>query len=79
MSNCPDAIRNPATLAQAKKRWNSHTKHVLSSIGRACAKTHAVWCVQPDGTPVMTIGEHAAFRFAFWRDENGNVWSEQLD
>lgn len=68
----------PATMAQARKRWSSHTKQVLSSIGRACASTKTVWSTRGDGVPVVTIGEYGAFSFAFHVSQYGHPYACQL-
>ena len=67
------------TMKEARKRWNEHTKHVLSNIGRACAKNKTVFDMVDFGSrdgglsPCVFLGENAAIRIRFVRDDSGTI------
>lgn len=68
----------PVTLAEARKHWRSESRPVLSNIARACAKNKTVWSLSDDGTPLVSIGDHAAWTFRFIRSEYGHIHAQDI-
>jgi len=61
------------TLKEAKQRYASHTKSVLSDTARAAAKSKKEWEVK-DGVPTLILG-NGQFYIEFFKSEFGHTFA----
>jgi hypothetical protein len=64
------------TMREARKRWSSHTKHVLTDDAKRAAKESVVW--DEGYQPVVILGRDARYRFVFEFGVGGNVHARQI-
>ncbi len=64
------------TLAQAKARWNAHTRRVLNSGARRLADDLTEWgtCA---GAPMVRLGMSGQLILYFYRNDAGHVFSSR--
>lgn len=65
-------------MKEAKARWQSHTRQVLTNVGQARARELQVWSKQAN-VPVVTIGHGQSDRFAFYVGDGGHCFGQRLD
>jgi len=61
------------TMAQAKERWNKHTRHVLTDATKKCLRG-ATWGTDFDGCPCL-VSKDTDIVLHFRFDKSGNVYA----
>jgi|APSaa5957512576_1039674.scaffolds.fasta_scaffold229875_1 hypothetical protein len=64
------------TIAEAKKRWRTHTKKILSDYMRGQFKQGAKWSIVDHRAQIATADLRHAIRF--YCDTRGNVYGRVI-
>lgn len=64
----------PATMRQARHRWRTFTRKVLSNAAKEALREHA-WAIDAEGYPRITAS-NGAIAFRFCCGTQGDVFAE---
>lgn len=69
----PSRYNEPATMAEARKRWNTHTRHVLSDEMRDAIRKYGKEWGEDRRSPYVVILGPDGVVLRFWRTTAGTI------